>query len=87
MRTHFLLHCSDHVIARTFACRQLQTMRYAVEQKCMRVQDGERDLDKGAADLMLKIIKAESDQRNILQGLSAGPGKKAGQGSTVGDAK
>lgn len=110
LRSHYLLHCSDHTIARTFACRQLQTMRYAVEQRLMRVDGDERELDKGSCDLMLKvrqrhtvtvpihllshllpslvsqIIKEESAQRNILQGLSTGPGKK-GQSSTVGDAK
>jgi hypothetical protein len=85
LRTHYLLHCSDHHISRTFACRQLQTMRYAVEQRMMRVEGDEREIDKGSCDLMLKIIKEESAQRAILQGLSSGSGKK-GQSSTVGDA-
>jgi hypothetical protein len=82
-------------------------MRYAVEQRMMRVDGDEREIDKGSCDLMLKvrsirtlcvalhlltplpryaqIIKEESAQRAILQGMSNGPGKK-GQ-STVGDAK
>jgi len=33
----------------------------------------------------IQIIKAESDQRGILQGISSGPGKKGASGSTVGD--
>jgi hypothetical protein len=85
LRSHYLLHCSDHTISRTFACRQLQTMRYAVEQRMMRVDGDEREIDKGSCDLMLKIIKEESAQRAILQGMSNGAGKK-GQ-STVGDAR
>ena len=85
-------------------------MRYAVEQRMMRVEGDEREIDKGSCDLMLKvcckqttilvpihffshllpsfalqIIKEESAQRSILQGMTNGPGKK-GQ-STVGDAK
>ena len=111
LRTHYLLHCSDHTISRTFACRQLQTMRYAVEQRMMRVDGDDRELDKGACDLMLKvrqrhtvtvpihllshllpsfalqIIKEESAQRSILQGMSNGPGRKGAGSSTVGDAK
>jgi hypothetical protein len=85
-------------------------MRYAVEQRMMRVDGDEREIDKGSCDLMLKvhqrkrhtmtipidllshllpsfvsqIIKEESAQRSILQGMSNGPGKK-GQQSTVGD--
>ena len=55
LRSHYLLHCSDHTISRTFACRQLQTMRYAVEQRMMRVDGDEREIDKGSCDLMLKV--------------------------------
>tara|TARA_B110000046_G_scaffold93095_1_gene101092 strand:+ start:9214 stop:9471 length:258 start_codon:yes stop_codon:yes gene_type:complete len=55
IRTHFLLHCSDHVIARTFACRQLQTARYAVEQRLMRVEGDNKELDKQNCELMLKV--------------------------------
>jgi hypothetical protein len=86
LRTHFLLHCSDHFIARTFACRQLQTARYAVEQRLMRVDGETKELDKQGTELLLKLIKEESAQRSILQGISSGPGKKATGGSTVGDA-
>ncbi len=60
-------------------------MRYALEARLMRVDDGEKTIDKAGCDLMLKVIKAESDQRSLLQ--TGGSGKKAASGSTVGDAK
>tara|TARA_Y100000817_G_scaffold133466_1_gene104452 strand:+ start:788 stop:1855 length:1068 start_codon:yes stop_codon:yes gene_type:complete len=85
LRSHFLLHCSDHTIARTFSCRQLQTMRYAVEQRLLRVNGDEREVDKSSCDLLLKIIQAESRERSILQGI--GGGKKGAGASTVGDGK
>ena len=55
LRTHFLLHCCDPRIARLATCRQLQTMRYAVEQRLMRIDGEEREVDKGGCDLMLKV--------------------------------
>ena len=86
VRTHFLLHCSDNHIARTFTVKSIQTARYAVEQRLMRVTDGQRELDKAGAELMLKLIKEESAQRQMLAS-SSGGGKKQPGGSTVGDAK
>ena len=80
VRCHYLMHCSDQTIARTFCCRTLQTMRYAVESRLMRVDGGEREIDKTGVDLVLKIIKAESQERTILAGL----GKNRTPGSTVG---
>ena len=55
LRTHFLLHCCDAKIARLATCRQLQTMRYAVEQRLMRIDGEDREVDKGGCDLMLKV--------------------------------
>ena len=55
LRTHFLLHCCDGKIARLATCRQLQTMRYAVEQRLMRIDGEDREVDKGGCDLMLKV--------------------------------
>ena len=89
IRTHFLLHSKDPRIARTNTVSQLQTMRFAVESRLIRNENGERELDKGAAEMMLKIIKAESQERSLLQGnnssATSGKGKGTG-GSTVGDA-
>ena len=83
MRSHYLLHMSDDRIARTSACRSLQTMRHMIEQKLVRCEEnGEKELDKSQADLLLKIIREESSQRTLL----ANSSKRASNGgSTVGD--
>ena len=90
IRTHFLLHSKDPRIARTNTVSQLQTMRFAVESRLIRNENGERELDKGAAEMMLKIIKAESQERSLLAGsntaAAGGKGKAPPGGSTVGDA-
>lgn len=88
MRTHFLLHCSDTLISRTFTIKSLQTARYTVESKLIRVSDGERDIDKAGCELMLKLIKEESNQRQLLGvGMGSGGSKRQPGGATVGDAK
>jgi len=88
LRSHFLLHVSNDRIARVTTCRQLQTMRHCVEQRLIKVDAGEREIDKNTADLLLKIVKSESEQRNLLAGGGGGGGgKKQPGGSTVGDAK
>ena len=65
-------------------------MRHAVEARLIRNEGGERELDKGAAEMMLKIIKAESQERALLAGgnssATSGKGKAPPGGSTVGDA-
>lgn len=67
---------------------QLQTMRFAVESRLIRNEGGERELDKNAAEMMLKIIKAESQERSLLAGgnysATSGKGKNVTK-STVGD--
>lgn len=55
MRSHFLLHCSDNTIARTFTVKSLQTARYNIESRLIRVTDGEREVDKAGCELMLKV--------------------------------
>lgn len=91
LRTHFLLHASDPRIARLSTCRQLQTMRFAVEQRLMRVENGEKEVDKQGCDLMLKIIKEESAQRTALASLAApstaGGARRAPASANVGDAR
>ena len=90
VRTHFLVHCSDQQISRTFTVKSLQTARFNVEQRLIRVTDGEREIDKAGAELMLKLIKEESAQRQLLAGgasTTTGGAKKQPGGSTVGDAK
>ena len=89
VRTHFLLHCSDPTIARTFTIKSLQTTRLSIESRLMRVTDGDREVDKAGAELMLKFVKEESAQRQLLAGSGGGAGgsKKQPGGTTVGDAK
>lgn len=89
VRSHFLLHCSDNTIARTFTVKSLQTARYNIESRLIRVTDGEREVDKAGCELMLKLIKEESAQRQLLGGGGGGSGgtKKQPGGTTVGDAK
>lgn len=92
MRTHFLLHCSNNTIARTFTVKSLQVARLNIEARMMRVTDGEREVDKAGCELMLKLVKEESAQRQLLGnggggGSSGGGTKKQPGGSTVGDAK
>jgi hypothetical protein len=90
LRTHYLLHNCSSRIARMATCRQLQTMRYAVDQRLMRINDGEREVDKTGCELMLKIIKAESEQRTSLAHMAnastnTNSSKKFVSHSTVGD--
>lgn len=57
----------------------------AVESRLMRVDGESKEIDKQGCELLLKLIKAESSERSILQGMGNGPGKRATGGSTVGD--
>ena len=88
MRSHFLLHCSDNTIARTFTVKSLQVARLNIEARMMRVTDGEREVDKAGCELMLKLVKEESAQRQLLGnggggGSSGGGTKKQPGGSTA----
>ena len=95
LQAHFLLHCSNPVIARQSTISQLQLMRCTIENRLVRVdEDGSRELDKVGAEMMLKIIKQESAERTLLSnlvggggGAVGGKGGKATGGPTVGDAK
>ena len=42
----------------------------------MRVTDGEREVDKAGLELMLKVIKEESAQRQLLAGGGGGRGRR-----------
>jgi hypothetical protein len=94
LRSHFLLHCSNPIIARQSSITQLQLMRSTIENRLVRVEDdGSRELDKSSADLFLKVLKQESAERTLLANLvsgggggAAGKGGKAAGGPTVGDA-
>ena len=42
----------------------------------MRVDNGEKELDRQGADLMLKIMQAESRERQLLEAQGQGKGGK-----------
>lgn len=92
LRVHFLMHNADSRIARAMTVRSLQTMRHAAENRLIRNDNGDRELDAKNAELMLKVIGAESRERTLLasamssaSGTAASGGKGAAMKSTVGD--
>lgn len=77
---HFRYHTTHPAIGRTNMIQSLATMRHHVESRMLRVDDaGTAELDKGTADLALKIIAAESRERTALAALSAPPKGAAGK--------
>jgi len=63
---HFRLHTTNPVIGRTAMIQSLTAMRCQVEECLVRVEDGVRTLDKANADLFLKIVAADSRERQLL---------------------
>lgn len=64
--SHFKLHTTNSNVGRTAMVQTYAAMRYHVQQRMVRVDGAERELDKGAADLVLKIMAAESKERDRL---------------------
>ena len=60
--------------------RELQMMRAQASTRIVRVEQGERELDRGGAELMLKILAAESRERQLLEAKS---GNSKNQSSVV----
>lgn len=52
---HFRLHTTNQVVGRTHMIQSLTAMRCQVEQRLVRVENGERELDKVNTDLCLKV--------------------------------
>jgi hypothetical protein len=52
---HFKLHTTNIVVGRTSMIQSLTAMRCQVESRLVRVENGERELDKVNADLCLKV--------------------------------
>ena len=77
---HFRLHTTNQVVGRTNMIQSLTAMRCQVEQRLVRVENGERELDKTNADLVLKILAAESRERTLLATSQSGVGR--GRGSS-----
>lgn len=81
---HFRYHTTHPAIGRTNMIQSLATMRHHVESRMLRVDDaGTAELDKGTADLALKIIAAESRERTALAALSAPPKGAAGKAAAA----
>lgn len=66
VRSHYELHTTGNWVARHKMIRQLQCMRSQAEQRLVRVDNGEKELDRTNADLLLKIVAAESKERQLL---------------------
>lgn len=75
---HFRLHTTNPVVGRTAMINSLTAMRCQVEQRLVRVENGERELDKQSADLVLKIVAAESRERSLLASSLPGAGRGRG---------
>ena len=58
VRVHYELHATGNLVARHKMIRQLQVMRQQQEQRLVRVDNGEKELDRQGADLMLKVCIA-----------------------------
>lgn len=78
-RAHYELHATGNLVARHKMIRQLQCMRQQQEQRLVRVNGGEKELDRQGADLMLKIMTAESRERVLLEQQSGGSKKGNGR--------
>lgn len=68
---HFRLHTTDSIIGRTAMIQSLVAMRCQVEGSLVRVENGERTLDKASAELFLKVQAAESRERSLRDACSA----------------
>lgn len=55
VRVHYELHATGNFVARHKMIRQLQCMRSQQEQRLVRVDNGEKELDRQGTDLMLKV--------------------------------
>jgi len=62
---HFRLHTTNPIVGRTHMIQSLTAMRCQVEQRLVRVENGERELDKTNADLCLKASNILLEQTNI----------------------
>jgi len=67
LAVHYTLHSTSNFVGRHQMLRCLQSMRSQQESRLLRVESGERELDKQSSDLILKIIQAESRERVLLE--------------------
>ena len=74
---HFRLHTTNPTVGRTHMIQSLTAMRCQLEGRLVRVENGERELDKVNADLALKVIAAESRERTLLANGIVGRGQRS----------
>ena len=79
LATHFKCHTVNQAVGRTNMINTLTAMRMQMESRMVRVEGEERELDKQNADLVLKILAAESRERTLLAASSGGRGGARGQ--------
>ncbi len=72
LQLHYELHTSEEFFSRNRIVQSLALMRSTLEQRLVRCEGNERELDRGTADLLLKTIAQESRERTLLQQLSGG---------------
>lgn len=75
IRNHFVLHCTNSQVGRTSMIQSLSAMRYQLEGRLIRVEGEERELDKQNAELTLKVLAAESRERQLLAAGAGGRGR------------
>jgi hypothetical protein len=84
--THFKLHTTNPTINRTAMLHTLTALRMNVENKIIRIDGEQREVDKTSAELCLKILAAESRERQLLQAERSGVGKGSSSGRKVASA-
>lgn len=68
VRAHFTLHTSSSSVQRHMMLRTLQGVRSQLASQILRVEEsGDKAVDKGTADLLLKSLAAESRERLLLE--------------------
>ena len=67
IQTHYTFHSTENKVGRHQMIRDLQMMRAQAATRLVRVEQGERELDRGGAELMLKILAAESRERQLIE--------------------
>ena len=77
IRNHFVLHSTNAQVGRTSMIQSLSAMRYNLEGRLIRVEGDERELDKSNAELTLKVLAAESRERQLLASGAGGRGRGA----------
>lgn len=78
IQTHYKLHCTNDVLGRTGIIQSLTAMRTHLSQNLVRVDEsGERSLDKANSELFLKLVAADSRERQLLQVSLSGRGRGA----------